>query len=202
MAWTHHTGDLSDGKGAVRSTSAFEATPILVDGTLYLCSPMNRVTALDPVTGAVRWSFDPGIPRDGRYANQLVCRGVSSWLDAAAPQGAACRRRILTATNDARLFALDAATGAPCRDFGAGGQVDLNPAAGQQRWRGLPAQLRGGSQSIRFRRPPHRQAQGGGPSFRRTARLAVLRMDVGDTGDRRRRRDGGPPWPLPAREGF
>jgi quinoprotein glucose dehydrogenase len=136
VAWTHHTGDVSDGKGAVRSTTAFENTPILVDGTLFLCSPMNRVTALDPVTGAVRWSHDPRVPLDGRYANQLVCRGVSTWLDGAAAPGAPCRRRIVTATNDARLLALDAATGALCAGFGAGGSVDLNPAAGEQRWRG------------------------------------------------------------------
>jgi quinoprotein glucose dehydrogenase len=136
VAWTHHTGDLSDGSGPVRSTTAFENTPLLVDGTLFVCSPFNRVTALDPVTGAVRWSYDPRVPLDGRYANQLVCRGVSTWLDAAAPPGAPCRRRILTATNDARLLALDAATGALCESFGAEGSVDLNPAAGEQRWRG------------------------------------------------------------------
>ena len=136
VAWTHHTGDVSDGSGPVRSTTAFENTPILVDGTLFVCSPFNRITALDPVTGAVRWSFDPHVPLDGRYANQLICRGVSSWLDASAPVGAGCRRRILTATNDARLIALDAATGALCEGFGTEGSVDLNPAAGEQRWRG------------------------------------------------------------------
>lgn len=136
VAWTHHTGDVSDGSGEVRSTSAFEATPLLVDGTLFVCSPFNRVTALDPVTGAVHWSYDPRVPLDGRYANQLVCRGVSTWLDAAAPAGVPCRRRILTATNDARLLALDAATGALCAGFGTQGSVDLNPAAGEQRWRG------------------------------------------------------------------
>ena len=136
VAWTHHTGDISNGRGAVKSTTAFENTPILVDGTLFLCSPFNRVTALDPATGAVRWSFDPKVPLDGRYANQLVCRGVATWLDPAAADGAACRRRILTATNDARLLALDAATGTPCDGFGDHGSVDLNPAAGPQRWRG------------------------------------------------------------------
>ena len=136
VAWTHHTGDVSNGKGAVRSTTAFQNTPILVDGTLYICSPFNRVTALDPVTGAVRWSYDPHVPLDGRYANQLVCRGVSTWLDRTAAPDAACRRRILTATNDARLIALDAASGAPCAGFGNAGTIDLNPAAGEQRWRG------------------------------------------------------------------
>ena len=44
-AWTYRTGDVSDGRGEVASTSAFELTPILVDGTLYLCTPFNRVVA-------------------------------------------------------------------------------------------------------------------------------------------------------------
>jgi quinoprotein glucose dehydrogenase len=136
VAWTYPSGDASDGTGAVPSTSAFEATPILVDGTLYFCTPFSRVIALDPSSGVERWSFDPGIDLSGSYANQLVCRGVASWLDRAAPDGSACRRRILTATNDARLLALDAATGRPCADFGAAGEIDLNPAAGPQRWRG------------------------------------------------------------------
>jgi quinoprotein glucose dehydrogenase len=136
VAWTYASGDSSDGKGAIPSTSAFEATPILVDGTLAFCTPFNRVIALDPTTGAERWAFDPQIDLSGAYANQLVCRGVASWLDRSAPAGAPCRRRILTATNDARLFALDAATGRPCAEFGAGGAIDLNPAAGRQRWRG------------------------------------------------------------------
>jgi quinoprotein glucose dehydrogenase len=134
VAWTYHTGD-AGGPGE-RSTAAFENTPILVDGTLFLCTPRNRVIALDPATGAERWRFDPHIPLDGRYANQFVCRGVSTWLDPRAAEGAPCRRRILTATNDARLIALDAATGELCASFGNAGEVDLNPAAGPQRRRG------------------------------------------------------------------
>lgn len=135
VAWTYHTRDLEGAEGA-GSTSSFQNTPILVDGTLFVCTPRNRVIALDPVTGAERWRFDPGIALDADYANQMVCRGVASWLDEAAADGAACRRRLFMGTNDARLIALDAATGEPCRDFGAGGEVDLNPAAGEQRWRG------------------------------------------------------------------
>jgi quinoprotein glucose dehydrogenase len=135
VAWTYHTRDGEDHEKP-RAQAAFENTPILVDGTLFLCTPRNRVIALDPVTGAERWRFDPEIPLDGHYANQFVCRGVSSWLDPTAAADAVCRRRILTATNDARLFALDAATGEPCADFGDAGRIDLNPAAGPQRRRG------------------------------------------------------------------
>ena len=136
IAWEYHTGDLSDGTGDIPSTSAFQATPIMVDQTLYFCTPFNRVIALDPETGQERWTYDPRTDLSGQYANQLVCRGVSSWLDADRPAGSACRRRIFTATNDARLIALDAATGAPCADFGDQGVVDLNPGVGDIRWRG------------------------------------------------------------------
>lgn len=135
-AWTYHTGDLPDSRGDHPSTLASEVTPLLVDGTLYLCTPYNRVVALDPETGEERWTFDPEIELDGRYANQLVCRGVSFWRDRRAPAGAPCGRRIFTATNDARLIALDAGTGVPCAGFGAAGTVDLNPGVGRQAWRG------------------------------------------------------------------
>jgi quinoprotein glucose dehydrogenase len=136
VAWTHRTGDGPTSRGEHASTLASEVTPILVEGKLVLCTPYNRVIALDAETGKKRWDFDPRLDLSGRYANQLVCRGVAAWLDPGRGPAAACRWRIFTATNDARLFALDAETGSPCRDFGAAGAVDLNPGAGPQHWRG------------------------------------------------------------------
>ena len=138
IAWVHHSGDVSDGEGAVQSTTAYEVTPLLVDGTLYFCSPFNRVFALDPESGDERWVYDPEIDLRGRYANQLVCRGVATWLDPdwQEGEGRVCRRRIYTATNDGRLIALDAATGEPCVDFGDGGEVNLKRGVGPERWLG------------------------------------------------------------------
>ena len=136
VAWTYRTGDLPASRGAQPSELASEVTPVLADGRLFLCTPYNRVVALDAETGEERWSFDPRIDLRSRYANQLVCRGVSTWLDPGLPAGAACARRVFTTTNDARLFALDAQSGEPCREFGAGGVVDLNPGVGELRWRG------------------------------------------------------------------
>jgi quinoprotein glucose dehydrogenase len=124
VAWIYRTGDLSDGQNA-RSSSAFQCTPLLVDGTLYLVTPFNRVIALDPVTGKERWIFDPKIDLKRPYDNQLNSRGVSTWLDPQRKDGQPCRRRIVMGTNDSRLIALDAATGKRCEDFGAGGDVDL-----------------------------------------------------------------------------
>jgi quinoprotein glucose dehydrogenase len=136
VAWSYRTGDVSDGKGEVRSTTAFEATPILVNETLYFCTPFNRVIALDPESGEERWSHDPKIPLEGRYANQLVCRGVSFWRDPDPAAAGDCRERIFTATNDARLIALDAGSGRPCPGFGQGGEVDLARGVGPIHWQG------------------------------------------------------------------
>src|SRR5262252_3349460 len=124
IAWTYRTGDVSDGSHT-ESKSAFEATPILVDGTLYLSTAFNRVVALDPETGAERWSYDPKIDLKVHYDDGLISRGVATWLDPQKTANQSCRRRIYEATNDARLIALDAATGKPCADFGQDGVVDL-----------------------------------------------------------------------------
>lgn len=131
VAWTYRSGDVEDGSNGSLLRSSFQNTPILVDGTLYLCTPFNRVIALDPETGAERWSFDPKVDREGMYL--LNCRGVSTWLDETAPPDAECRRRILTGTLDARLIALDAKTGRPCSGFGDGGAVDLRGGIGDVR---------------------------------------------------------------------
>ncbi len=125
--WTYRHGDAFEGGALMRelSGSAFEATPIVVDGRLILTTPRNRAIALDPETGRELWTFDPGLDRSASYANMWINRGVAYWRDARADLDAACRARVLLATLDARLFALDAATGTPCADFGVGGSVDL-----------------------------------------------------------------------------
>ncbi len=128
LAWMYRTGDFSDGK-RYRRKSKFEATPIIVNGTLYFSTPFNRVIALDPSTGAELWTYDAGIDRNETYSEGLVSRGVAAWEDSERPD-AACGRRIYLGTLDARLIALDAATGQPCADFGEAGQVNLTIGIG------------------------------------------------------------------------
>lgn len=122
VAWTYRTG-AAEIKERVSEKACFEATPILVDGTLYLTTPYSRVIALDPATGKEKWSYDPQIDFKKNYS-EVTSRGVSTWP---SPANAArkAKRRIFVATLDARLIALDAATGALCEDFGEKGQVDL-----------------------------------------------------------------------------
>lgn len=123
VAWTFRTGALGRSAPLDRK-AAFEATPILVDGKLFLSTPYNHVIALDPRTGARLWEYDAALDRSHGYS-EVTSRGVAAWQDAAAAPGATCRTRILMGTLDARLIALDADTGAPCPAFGASGQVDL-----------------------------------------------------------------------------
>ena len=123
LAWTFRTRALGHSAPLDRK-AAFEATPILVEGKLFLSTPYNHVIALDPRTGARLWEYDAALDRSHGYS-EVTSRGVAAWQDAAAAPGAPCRTRILMGTLDARLIALDADTGAPCPAFGASGQVDL-----------------------------------------------------------------------------
>ncbi len=121
VAWTYRHGDYKSASGPdrVHRSTSFEATPLLVEGRLIFTTPFNRVIALDPETGAELWKFDPGIDRGRRFANMLINRGVAYWR---GPNGSG---RVYLGTLDARLIALEAATGKPCADFGVAGTVNL-----------------------------------------------------------------------------
>ena len=124
VAWTFSTHDVAS-KGNNIKHAAFEDTPIMAGGRVYVCSPFNEVFALDPATGRTLWAFDPKIDPTVRYPNDETCRGVSYWRDPNPVVGAPCAERVFLATNDRRLIALDAATGVACARFGQGGTIDV-----------------------------------------------------------------------------
>ena len=123
VAWTYRTGE-TDSRFATRRPTSFEATPLVVEGTMFVGTPLGRVIALDAATGAERWTFDPGIARDVSYGD-FASRGVSMWLDPLAGADAVCRRRIFVATAQSQLFAIDARDGRVCPGFGERGMIDL-----------------------------------------------------------------------------
>ena len=123
VAWQYRTGE-TEPRFATNNETSLEVTPIFVEGTLYLSTPIGRVIALDPVSGTERWVFDPRIDRTVDYGD-FTNRGVAAWLDPAAPAGAPCRLRIFVAPIDGRLIALDGRDGRPCGAFGEGGTVAL-----------------------------------------------------------------------------
>lgn len=118
VAWTYRTG----------VHGAFKATPLQIGDTLYVCLAGNIVTALDADTGERRWQFDPKV-KDSKIGFTTTCRGVTYFR---APEGSAeCPERILTATTDARLIAIDAKTGQRCAGFGTNGEVNLLAGMGE-----------------------------------------------------------------------
>ncbi|TXN44420.1 membrane-bound PQQ-dependent dehydrogenase, glucose/quinate/shikimate family [Methylobacterium sp. WL7] len=123
-AWTFRTGDIavSNGFGAEDQT-----TPLQIGDTVYVCTPNDIVVALDADTGTQRWRYDP----QASAPQWQRCRGLGYHDAGAAEGGKVCPRRLLLATIDARLIALDAATSQPCTDFGTDGTVDLKTDMGE-----------------------------------------------------------------------
>lgn len=120
VAWTYRLGPAPEGY------VTFEATPLKVRDTVYICTGYNDVIAIDAETGRERWRFRAKV--DIRDVASMTCRGVA-WYS--APDATVCPERILANTLDARLIALDARTGQRCADFGKNGEVSLLTGMGQ-----------------------------------------------------------------------
>ena len=84
-----------------------EATPLVVDGVLYVSTALSKVIAYNATTGEPLWDYDPHVP--GGWAVKACCdvvnRGVAVW-----------EGKVFVGTIDGRLVALDAATGKPLWD--------------------------------------------------------------------------------------
>ncbi|HEY8768426.1 MAG TPA: PQQ-binding-like beta-propeller repeat protein [Dehalococcoidia bacterium] len=88
----------------------FQAQPIVVNGILYSVTPGSSVVALDGATGKLKWSWNSG----GRTA----VRGLTYWTDG--------KEQRLLAAFGRYIYAVDAVSGKPFRDFGRGGRIDLH----------------------------------------------------------------------------
>ena len=123
IAWTYRTGELDPQYETDKPTS-FQATPIVVDGVMYVSTPLGRVVAVNPETGEEFWEYDPNIRRDVGYGD-FANRGVATWMDETASETDLCGRRIYVGTAQSQLIALDSESGELCRDFGNNGMVNL-----------------------------------------------------------------------------
>ncbi|MEB2230499.1 glucose/quinate/shikimate family membrane-bound PQQ-dependent dehydrogenase [Xanthomonas campestris pv. campestris] len=127
VAWEFHTGDLKPKDSKLGY--AFQNTPLKVGDLLYICTPTQKVIAVEAANGKERWRFDPQTnPKAMAGVAATTCRGVSYYQ---APEGTAeCPTRIFWPMVDGRLGALDAQTGKLCASFGNNGYVDLNAGTG------------------------------------------------------------------------
>ena len=133
VAWTYRTGDLSDGTD-YPTRSAFECTPLVVDGVMYVTTPFCRLIALEAETGRQLWAFDPQIDKRRPY-NLFINRGAALWSGPreSSPRGPGTAgqsdKRIFLGTLDGRLIAVNAENGKPEESFGQAGSVDLRQGA-------------------------------------------------------------------------
>ncbi len=129
VAWTYRTGAQTGGGNEDQNT------PIQVGDAVYLCTPQNKVIALNAETGEEKWTFDPKTKENPWWSR---CRGVAYYEVPALqrvqggdkqPAGK-CDARIITTDKQARLWALDARTGEVCEGFGDAGKGYTDLSAG------------------------------------------------------------------------
>lgn len=79
-----------------------EATPIVIDGILYVTTAWSKVKAFDGTSGKLLWEYDPEVPGETgvKACCDVVNRGLAAWGD-----------RLFLGTLDGRLIALDRKTG-------------------------------------------------------------------------------------------
>lgn len=127
VAWTYNSGEMARRGGKTFAQSKDSDVPIKVGNRLIVCTPFNRVVALDAATGKEQWVFDPLVDVAVGKSDKFACRGVAYWRDTAAPLGTVCAERIITNTTDRRLISLDLRDGKPCASFGTAGTVTIVP---------------------------------------------------------------------------
>jgi len=125
VAWTWQSAEQEILKEHNVQTWAWEATPLMIDGVLYLTTSLSQAVALDAATGKMLWVYDPETWRNGTPSNNgFVHRGVSYWADGKDT-------RIVYGTGDGYLICLHAATGKPVATFGDRGRIDLTQGLGR-----------------------------------------------------------------------
>jgi quinohemoprotein ethanol dehydrogenase len=86
----------------LESTRGVEATPVVVNGVMYVTAPWSIVYAIDARTGKRIWTYDPKTPRSigWKACCDVVNRGVAVY-----------KGKVFVGSLDARLIAIDAKTG-------------------------------------------------------------------------------------------
>src|SRR6188768_150835 len=66
LAWEYKTGEAGIKTG---NPTALEATPLVIDGRMFLATPLGQVIALDPMTGKQLWARDLQVKRERRFGD-------------------------------------------------------------------------------------------------------------------------------------
>ena len=125
IAWTWRSAEEEVAKSNQLKTWVWEATPLMVEGVLYISTSLSQVAAIDAATGKTQWIYDPETWKNGTPSNNgFVHRGVAYWADGDD-------QRIFFGTGDGYLICLNAQTGKPIPTFGHEGRIDLTQGLGR-----------------------------------------------------------------------
>ena len=150
-----------------RFPDGFKASPLMVDGKLYIRTNFSGVAAIDPASGETLWTYDPGTAKWGRPGIfGFATRGLGYWSDGT-------ESRILLCTGDSYLVALDPETGEPIQSFGDNGRTDLTQGS---------------------RRPLIRRLVNCSAPPTIIGNVAVVGNQIADGPPGRSERSGGPKW--------
>ncbi len=120
-AWSFDSGDWADGKPPYPYQSAFESTPLVVDGVMYLTTPFHRLIALEPETGKQLWAYDSDFDRSRRIG-LYINRGASYWSKGD-------KKRLFLGNQDGYLHSVDASNGEADPAFGENGRLYIEELA-------------------------------------------------------------------------
>jgi quinoprotein glucose dehydrogenase len=132
VVWRHPQADpkiLADNPDLSLS-NRYMATPIYVDGRLYIPNGFGLAEAIDPKTGRTLWTQTPLIAGVEGLPSLMISKGVAYW-------GTGADARIFNVRQQ-HLFALNPRTGEPVRTFGDGGKVELSTEEFRYKWAGVP----------------------------------------------------------------
>ena len=132
VVWRHPQADpkILAANPDLTLSNRYMATPIYVDGRLYIPNGFGLAEAIDPKTGRTLWTQTPLIPAPDGLPSLMISKGVASW-------GTGGDARIFNVRQQ-HLFALNPRTGEPIASFGDAGKVDLSTEQFRYKWAGVP----------------------------------------------------------------
>jgi quinoprotein glucose dehydrogenase len=118
-SWVVPDAEITKSNQTLARATYFQCTPLMVNGVLYVTTPLSQLAAVDAGSGKTLWVYNPKSYEAGRPTNiGFINRGAAYWTDGK-------EERVFYPTGDAQLIAIQAKTGQPVAEFGEGGKLDL-----------------------------------------------------------------------------
>jgi quinoprotein glucose dehydrogenase len=125
VAWSLHTGDVVKVAGNPKKPkTSWQSTPLFVNNTLYVSTPLYRIFAVEPDTGKVKWIYKAQTDPNSKFHGKN--RGITYWAASNPVAGQPCQKILYLGTVEGKLHAIDADTGQLCQGFGDHGILNVD----------------------------------------------------------------------------